>query len=77
MSRKITETRAQLIKKYLKPEISVSEVGILLGVKPGTVRKYSDAGNFPSHRNELGHRQFYFYDILKYIENKKDKNDRK
>lgn len=38
--------------------LSLSDVAELLGVHPSTVRSWSDAGSFPVHRTQGGHRRF-------------------
>jgi excisionase family DNA binding protein len=38
--------------------LSLSDVAEILGVHPSTVRSWSDAGNFPVHRTQGGHRRF-------------------
>lgn len=38
--------------------LSLSEVAKILGVHPGTVRKWSDQGTIPTHRTQGGHRRY-------------------
>lgn len=38
--------------------LTLSEVAKMLGVHPGTVRKWADKGHLPSHRTQGGHRRF-------------------
>jgi len=38
--------------------LSLSEVAVILGVHPSTVRSWSDSGAFPVHRTQGGHRRY-------------------
>ena len=38
--------------------LSLSDVAEMLGVHPSTLRSWSDAGGFPVHRTQGGHRRF-------------------
>ena len=38
--------------------MSLGDVAKLLGVHPGTVRKWSDQGMVPTHRTQGGHRRY-------------------
>ncbi|HEY4718335.1 MAG TPA: helix-turn-helix domain-containing protein [Anaerolineales bacterium] len=43
--------------------LTLSQVAKILGVHPGTVRKWADKGHLPSHRTQGGHRRFRQQDI--------------
>lgn len=43
--------------------LTLSEVAKIIGVHPGTVRKWADKGHLPSHRTQGGHRRFRQQDI--------------
>ena len=43
--------------------LSLSEVAVILGVHPSTVRSWSDQGHLPVHRTQGGHRRYKLSDV--------------
>ena len=62
------ETRQELIKRLLDPELSLEETSRLLGVCPATVRRYTNRGWLAHHRTTGGQRRFRLSDIVKFVE---------
>lgn len=62
------ETRQDLIKRLLDPELSLEETSRLLGVCPATVRRYTNRGWLEHHRTGGGQRRFRLSDIVKFTE---------
>ncbi|MDR3692132.1 MAG: helix-turn-helix domain-containing protein [Fimbriimonas sp.] len=62
------ETRHDLIKRLLDPELSLEETSRLLGVCPATVRRYTNRGWLTHHRTTGGQRRFTLSDIVKFVE---------
>ncbi len=62
------ETREQLIRRLLDPEINLEEASRLLGVCPATVRRYTNRGWLVHHRTKGGQRRFRLSGIAKFVE---------
>jgi len=62
------ETRQELIKRLLDPELSLEESARLLGVCPATVRRYTNRSWLAHHRTSGGQRRFRLSDIVKFVE---------
>ncbi|HZH99380.1 MAG TPA: helix-turn-helix domain-containing protein, partial [Fimbriimonadaceae bacterium] len=62
------ESRKDLIKRLLDPELSLEETSRLLGVCPATVRRYTNRGWLTHHRTNGGQRRFRLSDIAKFVE---------
>jgi excisionase family DNA binding protein len=62
------ETREDLIKRLLDPQLSLEETSRLLGVCPATVRRYTNKGWLEHHRTEGGQRRFKLSDIVNFVE---------
>ena len=62
------ESRQDLIKRLLDPEISLEETSRLLGVCPATVRRYTNRGWLNHHRTPGGQRRFKLSDVVKFVE---------
>lgn len=62
------ETRQELIRRLLDPELSLEETSRLLGVCPATVRRYTNRGWLAHHRTNGGQRRFRLSDIVKFVE---------
>lgn len=62
------ESRKELIKRLLDPELSLEESARLLGVCPATVRRYTNRGWLAHHRTNGGQRRFRLSDIVKFVE---------
>ncbi len=62
------ETRQQLIRRLLDPELTLEEVSRLLGVCPATVRRYTNRGWLGHHRTQGGQRRFRLSGVVKFVE---------
>ncbi|HLO97817.1 MAG TPA: helix-turn-helix domain-containing protein [Fimbriimonas sp.] len=62
------ETRQELIKRMLDPQLSLEEVSRLLGVCPTTVRRYTNKGWLAHHRTKGDQRRFLLSDLVKFVE---------
>lgn len=62
------ETRQELIRRLLDPELSLEETSRLLGVCPATVRRYTNRGWLAHHRTTGGQRRFRLSDVVKFVE---------
>jgi excisionase family DNA binding protein len=61
------ESRHELIKRLLDPELSLEETSRLLGVCPATVRRYTNRGWLKHHRTTGGQRRFRLSDIGAFV----------
>lgn len=62
------ESREDLIRRLLDPELSLEETSRLLGVCPATVRRYTNRGWLNHHRTQGGQRRFRLSDIVRFVE---------
>jgi excisionase family DNA binding protein len=62
------ETRQDLIKRLLDPELTLEEVSRLLGVCPATVRRYTNRGWLEHHRTQGGQRRFRLTNVVNFVE---------
>lgn len=62
------ETREDLIRRLLDPELSLEETSRLLGVCPATVRRYTNRDWLNHHRTKGGQRRFRLSDIVKFVQ---------
>lgn len=62
------ETRQDLIRRLLDPELSLEETSRLLGVCPATVRRYTNRGWLHHHRTTGGQRRFRLSNIVKFVD---------
>ncbi len=62
------ESRDELIKRLLDPELTLEEVSRLLGVCPATVRRYTNRDWLQHHRTQGGQRRFRLSNVAKFIE---------
>lgn len=62
------ETRQELIRRLLDPELTLEEVSRLLGVCPATVRRYTNRGWLEHHRTKGGQRRFRLVSVFKFVE---------
>jgi excisionase family DNA binding protein len=63
-----TETRTDLIKRLLDPELSLEETSRLLGVCPATVRRYTNRGWLTHHRTAGGQRRFRLSGVVQFVQ---------
>lgn len=62
------ESRQELIRRLLDPELSLEETSRLLGVCPATVRRYTNRGWLAHHRTSGGQRRFRLSDIVRFVD---------
>lgn len=62
------ESRTELVRRLLDPEISLEEASRLLGVCPATVRRYTNRGWLEHHRTPGGQRRFRLSHVIKFVE---------
>lgn len=62
------ESREDLIKRLLDPQLSLEETSRLLGVCPATVRRYTNKGWLEHFRTEGGQRRFKLSDVVNFVE---------
>lgn len=62
------ESREDLIKRLLDPELSLEETSRLLGVCPATVRRYTNRGWLTHHRTSGGQRRFRLSGVVQFVQ---------
>lgn len=62
------ESRSELIRRLLDPELTLEEVSRLLGVCPATVRRYTNRGWLGHHRTTGGQRRFRLSGVVRFVE---------
>lgn len=62
------ESREELIRRLLDPELSLEECARLLGVVPATIRRYTNRGWLNHHRTQGGQRRFRLSDVVRFVE---------
>lgn len=62
------ESRTELVRRLLDPEITLEETARLLGVCPATVRRYTNRGWLTCHRTQGGQRRFRLSGVVKFVE---------
>lgn len=62
------ESRDELIRRLLDPELSLEETSRLLGVCPATIRRYTNRGWLNCHRTQGGQRRFRLSDVVRFVE---------
>lgn len=66
--RPLTESREQIVRRVLDPELSLHEAAALLNVSKATVRRYTDQGKLNCFRTRGGQRRFKLSDVLTHLE---------
>lgn len=61
------ESREDLIRRLLDPELTLEETSRLLGVCPATVRRYTNRGWLIHHRTKGGQRRFRLSGVVKFV----------
>lgn len=62
------ESREDLIRRLLDPELTLEEVSRLLGVCPATVRRYTNRGWIEHHRTKGGQRRFRLSSVVRFVD---------
>ncbi len=66
--RPITETREEIIRRLLDPELTLHEAAAVLDLSKATVRRYTDHGRLVCLRTEGGQRRFRLSDLLTFLD---------
>jgi len=64
----LTETREEIIRRLLDPELTLHEAAAVLSLSKATLRRYTDQGKLPCRRTAGGQRRFRLSDILALLE---------
>lgn len=62
------ESRTEMIRRLIDPELTLEEVSRLLGVCPATIRRYTNKGWLEHHRTKGGQRRFRLSAVAKHVE---------
>ena len=62
------ESRKDLVRRLLDPELSLEETARLLGVCPATVRRYTNREWLTHHRTNGGQRRFRLSDVVRFVD---------
>ncbi|MCG9894297.1 MAG: helix-turn-helix domain-containing protein [Fimbriimonadaceae bacterium] len=62
------ESRDELIRRLIDPELTLEEVSRLLGVCPATVRRYTNRGWLSHHRTPGGQRRFRLSHVVRFVD---------
>ncbi len=66
--RPLTETREEIIRRLLDPELTMHEAAALLNLSKATVRRYTVLGKLQCSRTAGGQRRFRLSDLLTFLE---------
>lgn len=66
--RPITESREEIIRRLLDPELSLHEAAAVLNLSKATVRRYTDQGRLACLRTEGGQRRFRLSALLGFLD---------
>ncbi len=66
--RPITESREEIIRRLLDPELSLHEAAAVLNLSKATVRRYTDQGKLMCLRTEGGQRRFRLSALLGFLD---------
>jgi excisionase family DNA binding protein len=66
--RPITESREEIIRRLLNPELSLHEAAAVLNLSKATVRRYTDQGRLMCLRTEGGQRRFRLSALLGFLD---------
>lgn len=64
----LTETREEIIRRLLDPELTLHEAAAVLNLSKATLRRYTDQGKLLCRRTAGGQRRFRLSDILALLE---------
>lgn len=62
------ESRQELIRRLLDPELTLEEVSRILGVCPATVRRYTNRNWLSHSRTKGGQRRFRLSGVVRFVE---------
>jgi excisionase family DNA binding protein len=66
--RRITETRDEIVRRLLDPELALYEAAAVLNLSKATVRRYTDQGKLPCVRTGGGQRRFRLSALLAFLD---------
>jgi len=66
--RPITETREEIIRRLLDPELTLHEAAAVLNLSKATVRRYTDHGKLVCLRTSGGQRRFHLSTLLTFLD---------
>ncbi len=66
--RPMTETRAEIIRRLLDPELTLHEAAAVLNLSKATVRRYTDQGRLACLRTGGGQRRFRLSALLAFLD---------
>jgi len=66
------QKRDEMIAELLDPIINLGEAAILIGVHPGTVRRYTNSGELKCLRTPGNQRRFKLSMVLEFIKERED-----
>jgi excisionase family DNA binding protein len=64
----LTETRDEIIRRLLDPDLSLHEAAAILNLSKATLRRYTDQGKLPCRRTGGGQRRFKLSDVMALLE---------
>lgn len=68
----LTETRDEIIRRLLDPDLSLHEAAAILNLSKATLRRYTDQGKLQCRRTGGGQRRFKLSDVLALLEQRGD-----
>jgi excisionase family DNA binding protein len=73
--RPITETREEIIRRLLDPELTLHEAAAVLNLSKATVRRYTDQGKLVCLRTHGGQRRFHLSTLLAFLDRQASEGD--
>lgn len=64
----LTETREEIVRRLLDPELTLHEAAAVLTLSKATLRRYTDQDKLPCRRTAGGQRRFKLSDVLALLE---------
>lgn len=64
----LSESREELIRRLLDPELTLQEASLILNLSKATIRRYTDQGKLRCTRTAGGQRRFRLSDLLALVE---------
>jgi excisionase family DNA binding protein len=64
----MTETREEIIRRLLDPELTLHEAAAVLNLSKATVRRYTDQGRLACLRTSGGQRRFHLSALLAFLD---------
>jgi len=73
--RPITETREEIVRRLLDPELTLHEAAAVLNLSKATVRRYTDQGKLVCLRTSGGQRRFRLSALLAFLDRQGSRGD--